>query len=511
MIARKSTIIMFSDLTDALLAYVAIFFIARYMHPSDYGIIGFAMGYIGLFTIVNSLGFDEAHIKRVSEGKQDLGTCIGTFLVTKLGLVSFMAALTVGSIFFWKFIAGRGFETPEHELAVYIILLYFIFERVATIFQTTYTGETKIAKTYIPKLLSTVLRTVGIIFVALEAQAFDFGAIELAWAYVFGHLFLLISSIILFRKYPIKKPTLACFKSYSQFAFPLIIVSAAAAIMNNVDKVLIQLFWSAEDVGYYYACSRISGFIVVAAAGLGTILFPTIAYHHEKNDAEGIRQIMHQAERYISMFTFPLVVGLVVLAEPAIHILLSDKYYPAIPVFRILPFFSFFYALTIPYNSQLLGMNKPHLVRNRIIVMFIINLVLNIILIPKDIQSLGITCAGLGMVGAALSLMISYFIGLIYYIISAYKLIGLKFNLRIVLHGGAAGIMGAVLWWISASNVIIIDKWYELLAVGLLGSGVYLGILAILKEFTKKDLIFILDTLNIKKMLSYIKKEIRRD
>ena len=149
MIARKSTLIMATNITDALMAYVALFFIARYMGPRDFGIIGFAMGFVGLFTFLSNLGFDTAHIKRISEGK-DLATCIGTFLVTKLGLISLMAATTVGAVFFWRNVLGRGFESSSHELAIFIILGYFIFERLSSIFQTTFKAETKISKTHLP-------------------------------------------------------------------------------------------------------------------------------------------------------------------------------------------------------------------------------------------------------------------------------------------------------------------------------------------------------------------------
>ena len=195
MIARKSALIMATAIIETALAYAALFFIARYMGPRDYGIIGFAMGFVGLFSFLSSLGFSEAHIKRISEGK-DLGTCIGTFLVTKLGLVSLMASATVGAVFFWKFVIGRGFESSTHEIAIYIILGYFILERISTIFQDTYTAETKIAKVRIPIFISTVARTGAIIFVAVSG----FGPIILAFAYVFGHLFLFITSLLLFRK-----------------------------------------------------------------------------------------------------------------------------------------------------------------------------------------------------------------------------------------------------------------------------------------------------------------------
>ncbi len=503
MIARKSTLIMATNIADAIMAYVALFFIARYMGPRDFGIIGFAMGFVGLFTFLSNLGFNTAHIKRISEGK-DLGTCIGTFLVTKLGLVSLMAAATIGAVFFWKIVIGRGFESSTHELAIFIILGYFIFERLSTIFQITFTAETKITKTYLPRLIATIARTGAIIFVAISG----FGAIELAFAYVFGHIFLFITSTILFKNYPIKRPSKECFHDYKVFAIPMIVVSSSALIMSNLDKVLIQMFWSAEDVGYYFASARICGFVVLAGASIGELLFPMISNFYSRKDTRSIKQIMHRSERYISMITFPMVFGIVALAEPATKILLSDSFYPAIPIFRVLPFYALINALTIPYTSQLLGLNKPKLERNRILIMVLLNLVLNIILIPKDIKSLGLTLIGLGATGAAIATVLSYAIGYFQIRIVSWRLLKIKFNLKLLIHLFSASVMGIVLYYISSN--IIIARWYDLFAVGLLGLGIYFGILYLLKEFTHDDYNFMIDTLNIRKMWDHIVKEIKR-
>ena len=72
------------------------------------------------------------------------------------------------------------------------------------------------------------------------------------------------------------------------------------------------------------------------------------------------------------------------LAKPIIHIMLSNKYFPAVPVLQILPFFVLLEALSRPYQSQLQGMNMPAYTRNRVFIMMVANVFLNFILIPKD-------------------------------------------------------------------------------------------------------------------------------
>ena len=63
MIARKSALIIATEILDAILAYVALFFITRYMDPGDYGILAFALGFVALFTIFGKFGFPKMGIK----------------------------------------------------------------------------------------------------------------------------------------------------------------------------------------------------------------------------------------------------------------------------------------------------------------------------------------------------------------------------------------------------------------------------------------------------------------
>ena len=130
MIARKSALIVATEIINGGLAYVGLFFIARYMDPTDYGIVAFAMSFVTLFFIFSRLGYNEAHVKKISEGKK-LGICNGTFFTTKIVLIMISSILIVLFIFLWKNIIGRGFESSEQEIAIYIMLGYFISNQLA--------------------------------------------------------------------------------------------------------------------------------------------------------------------------------------------------------------------------------------------------------------------------------------------------------------------------------------------------------------------------------------------
>lgn len=69
--------------------------------------------------------------------------------------------------------------------------------------------------------------------------------------------------------------------------------------------------------------------------------------------------------------------------------------------------------------------------------------------------------------------------------------------------------MALALHYLNSGFYIV--RWYHLLGFGLLGLGIYLGILALIREFTMEDFDFLIDTLNIRKMFEmfvYIRYEI---
>jgi len=60
------------------------------------------------------------------------------------------------------------------------------------------------------------------------------------------------------------------------------------------------------------------------------------------------------------------------------------------------------------------------------------------------------------------------------------------------------------------NSFILISRWYHLLIISLIGLLVYIGILYSVKEFNKEDYIFIKNTLNLKKMIIYIRDELKK-
>jgi O-antigen/teichoic acid export membrane protein len=486
-----------------LLGYVSLYFITNYMTKESFGILAFALSFTTIFAVFKKLGYESAHIKKVSEG-QDLGECVGTFIFIKIILTIVYILVILGSLYIWTDVMGRGFESDEHLIAIYIMIFFTIITSFTEVMKQTFMARKEIALDQISTFLGTVMRVVATIIVAISGQ----GTIELVFTYIIGETTVLIVAGLFFTKIPIKKPTIDMLKKYSKFALPVVIMSSIALIITNIDKVFIQIFWGAEEVADYFAVYKLVTFLIIIEASVGLLLFPTYSELHAKKDKKQIKELVVKGERYLSMTSFPLVFFMIALPYPIITILLDPKYETAIPIMQILPLWALLSIISRSYGPMLLGIDRPWLATILSVVRVGMNIGLNLILIPIDIKIIGMPGFGLGGTGAAIATVCTGIFGFIYLRAMAWHLIKLKWNpAPMIKHFFAAVIMVAALYYIS--SIFDIVRWYQLIIVFLVAMGIYFGILYLIREFKKEDYNFFMDTLNPKKMFVYIKEELK--
>lgn len=498
MLARKSMLIFFTRIFTAIFSFISLYFIAHYMGPTPLGIIGYANGLVGLFA--SSMGFDTAHYKRVSEGK-DLGKCVGTYFMIKIILTIFLITIIVGGIFIWKFFLGGGFENRTHEIVIYVVLATNIILNLSSIMLATFGARKETAKQQIPSLLAPFVRMPIIVFVAVTSLSVIF----LAGAYLIGAIVIFFISLILFHGYPIGRPSREYFKSYTAFALPAAIGEFVMIFSTGIDRVMIKHFFSFEEVGFYAAAFQMVSLFMIIPHAIGTLLIPTISEYHSKKDFENIKRVVLTSDRYLTMLILPITVLIFIFSKPIVLIILGEKFLPSANIL-ILLFFMIFLAATIrPYESLILGINKPGIVGKINLFSCIMNVLFNVVFIPKELG--GIKLFGLGAVGAALATLIAWIIRWMLFHMFSYKLTKIKPYSRILLHFIAGILMGIVLY--IAKHAIVYHLIY-IIPLSLFGIGCYFGILYLMKEFKKDDFYYLLDVVNPKKMAKYMKKEIKK-
>ncbi len=489
-----------NNVLAAGLGYVAMFFVVRYMGKEALGVTAFAISFAGLFSFVANLGFDSAHTKRISEGR-DQGKCNGTYLSIKLTLVFIFVFIVFLSLFIWKDVLGNGFESELHEKAIYIAVFYWAAFSLAMGFVATFNGRKEIAKSQTIRFMNDMSRSSLMIIVALTSA----GVLALTGAYLAGSLIAMMTGLYMFRKLPISRPDREYLRSYTRFALPLAIASSMVVIASNTDVVMIQWFWNSADVADYYAAKKIAMLLVMISMAVGTALYPALSSYHARGQMDMLREKSMSAERYISMLIFPMALFIMVFPENIIVIMLSRSMLSSVSTLRALIVLYVIIVLNYPYNNILSAMDRTPIVGTINIVRAILNVALNLIFIPVSFA--GFTMLGMGAFGAAIATLISFFVTTIFLRWEVYRLSGVIMDRRILKHISAATLTGIIFYALDTASWA--TRWYSLAVLGLMFVGVYFIILFAIKEFTKEDYELFMDAIHPKKMATYIHGELR--
>ena len=332
MIARKSFLIVSSTFFSNVVGVFSAIILAKMwgqLSVEALGSIGFSLSIISIFNIFGDLGFTSAHIKKVSEG-EDIGKCIGTYLVLRLFMISLGLLFTFIGLYIWQMLFGVIFSDATTYSVFIVMIVYTFIGVIRAIPRDTYIGKKQIAKREIIMVLENLSR-LPVLLIVLSAGVtgiivapFDWGFFRplqtyiashavgsLAMTYVFGISVSMFAGLWFFRKFRIRMPDKTMIKEYFTFGVPVAFSTFSSIISTNVDKVMIGFFWTSAEVGYYFVVQRVIGFITIFSTAVSTVLFPSISSYHNENNIDKIKEVVHKSERFISMVLVPPVVFII--------------------------------------------------------------------------------------------------------------------------------------------------------------------------------------------------------
>ncbi len=404
----RNTAVSFGErVLGGVMGAVGMFFVARQMPNADFhiGVVGFALSFVGMFLAIQR-AFDTAHVKRISEGR-DLATCNGTYLFLNLGATLGMVGLVLGGVWVWTDLLGQGFQTPMHERAIQLLLIYQVLNSVGEFTRRTFEGQQNIVLGQIVLSTEHIIKGAATIYVAYFglSPVIDGArnALGLSTAYVLGAAALALIAVLMVIGQPFGKPSWSLAKSYVRYGGKTTATATIRMIAMNSGAMIVQLFWSARDVGYYWAPQRYIQFLPAIAGAAGTTLFPLFSEMHA-----GGRTVPREVERilrWVSLILLPIVAVSLVLPEAVIHVLLSDRFLPAAPVMAIMAVGFYLKALQVILSTKLSGMNLPGKVTKAAFLSMISMLTLGVVFVAPSL--FGVPFLGLKAPGAAIALALS--------------------------------------------------------------------------------------------------------
>ena len=268
-------------------------------------------------------------------------------------------------------------------------------------------------------------------------------------------------------------PDFSVLRPYLLFGLPIIPSVVFEIIIASSDRYVIGFFMGAAAVGIYSAAYGIGSVILVFLGSISYILSPTVFKSYDEGKIDEAKTYLSYSMKYFLMFSIPSVFGLAILAKPMLVTLTTSEFVASgmfiIPLVALSMIFEGVRAI---YGEVLMLFKRTKIFGTASIVAGLINLVLNIALIPY-----------FGIIAAAVTTLLSYgILGFIMHHVSR-KYMKFELNLSFLIKSVLASVvMVFIIWMLNPIGAVMI-----LLTVGI-GAIVYFPVLFLLKGFKREEL-----------------------
>jgi PST family polysaccharide transporter len=306
-----------------ILQFAVSIFIARLLSPADYGLVGMSAAFTAFVILFANLGFGAALIQKKDIDEDD--TCTAFWATVLVGVFLYIISFAVAPL------VGRFYGEPKVEVIIKVSAVIFLFSPISIILESLLTRQMAFREIALTNMGSSLVSQI----LTLTAAFAGLGV----WSLVIGTLgFQIIRMPALFylnRWFPKLRFSRNHFSSLFSFGGYLLGFNFLNFINRNADNVIIGRFLGATALGYYDLAYQVMLKPLQNVSGSITKpLFPVLSSIRE--DKPRVAETYRSVVVYISLITFPIMLGLAVVAPEFIFAVLGEKWAPAIPLLQIL-------------------------------------------------------------------------------------------------------------------------------------------------------------------------------
>lgn len=345
---------------------------ARYLGPSNYGIINYALAYTAFFMAFCTLGINSVLVKEFIDFPEEEGAIIGSSLLLR-AVSSFLSA---GIIVCIVSIVDRNDPTAIVVTALCSISLIFnIFETFNFWFQSKLKSKVTAIVTLIAYVITSVYKVLLLVF-GKSVEWF-------AFANALDYICLGIMLVVCYKMYGGKK--LSFSKSVSKRILSksvhFILPGLMVAIYGYSDKFMLKHMLDEAQVGFYSTATSICTMWCFVLAAIIDSVYPSIMEAHKVDKAlfEKRNRQLYAIVFYVSVVVSSL---FCIFGELVVKILYGEAYLPSVAPLRVITWYTAFSYLGVARNAWVVCENKQKYLKYIYISAAAINIILNLIFIP---------------------------------------------------------------------------------------------------------------------------------
>lgn len=359
-------------IVQAVLSLIITMLTARYLGPSNYGLISYASSIVAFLVPVMQLGFSNILVQEFVQHPEKEGTIFGT-----VALTSFLSSLAciVGTISF-ACLANAGDTQTILVCSLYsLVLIFQAFEMIQYWFQANYLSK----YVSIVSLIAYVALSAYRVFLLATGKNVCWFALSNA----LDSLLIAAALLIIYHKMGRQKLSFSWKLALEMFSRSkhYIVSSLMVTIFAQTDKIMLTLMIGEAANGYYSAaisCATMFSFVFSAIIDSAR---PAI-FENQKHDRKAFEKSLSTLYCVIIYLSLAQSLFMTLLANPIIRILYGNSYLLAVTALQIVVWYTTFSYIGAVRNIWILAEEKQKYLWTINLSGALANIILNAILIP---------------------------------------------------------------------------------------------------------------------------------
>lgn len=374
------------------LAFISMSFITNFYGESVFGSYTIVLTILQITVMVFALGIPNAFIVFATQFNCDQkakGLLIKTVKITLVSSLIPMLIFFVGSEFVLETIFKKISLLPYFIIMSLSIPFLIIHEIICYYFIS-------IKKFTIYGLFIFIIPNVIFISLLLIFKYLEVASYYTFLAYTGSILLTVILGIILIfrKKKKISYPNIST-KQIIKTSFPMMMSGIFLLLLNWTDILMLGMIETESQIGIYNTAFKVGYLALFFVVSMNVVIMPKVSeLFHQKNFID-MKKTINRATQIVIVLTLPLVFMMIFFSEFILG-LFGSGFIAGKNTLILISLGALFNAMTGNVDQILNMTNNQKLVRNIFFIGFILNVILNLFLIPKY-----------GIEGAALSSLIT--------------------------------------------------------------------------------------------------------
>ena len=365
--------------------------IARYLGPSQYGVLSYAASLVAVYSAIAILGLEGIVIREVVRSPDREPEILGTVFALRLlaGTVAYL--LTVATVFLLRP------DDPVAHLLVGVmawVLIFGAFDTIDLWFQSKVLSKYVVYAKNAAFILASALRIALILaeaplwaFAAANAIEIGLGAAGLIYVYRANN-----------QHMARWRPTWDRARNLMAASWPLVLSGIVFMVYLRIDQVMLGQMTDSHELGIYASAVKIAEIWFFIPTAIVSSVFPNIVKARE-NDEEEFYGRLQKLYNLLAFLGYAIAIPTTFLAGIVVFLFYGEAYQAAAPMLVLLIWSDVFANLAVARNAYLMAMNWTRVLLMMVLAGSLVNIALNFILIPRY-----------GGVGAAAASLVSYWV-----------------------------------------------------------------------------------------------------